>query len=79
MNATTASPGYSSEFREVITLFKHLHKPYGKNEIVRFNRTYERIYPHLSQGEKRRAERLVDALIKNLENENLAAYIYGVF
>jgi len=50
----------------------------GKGEVVRFNLAYQRIYPHLSREEEQHAEVLVDAMIADLENESLAAQIYGV-
>ncbi len=78
MNTATNSPVYSSGIQEINELFDNLHAPYGKGEIVRFNLVYQRIYPCLSQAEKKRAEKLVDELIENLQDVRLAPEIYGV-
>jgi hypothetical protein len=78
MNTAPVMPLYSTEIIEINDLFNNLRKPCGKDEIMLFNRTYQRIYPRLSRLEKRHAEILVDALIDNLEDDRLAGQIYGV-
>jgi hypothetical protein len=78
MSIATASPTQSPALYEIDALFNSLRKPCGPGEIVRFNLAYQRVYPQLSQTEKRRAEDLVDALIGNLEHGRLASQIYGV-
>jgi hypothetical protein len=66
--------------QELTDLFNDLSKPYGQGEgeVVRFNLAYQRIYPHLNSEEKLCAEKLVDTLLVNLENEKLASRVYGV-
>jgi len=78
METKSITPLHSSNIQELNELFNNLIKPYGKGEIVRFNLAYQRLYPHLSRSEKRRAEKLVDAVLDNLEDENLAPKVYGV-
>ncbi len=78
MNTQTVTTIYSSEIQELQNLFNTFPKPYGYNEICRFNRAYQSIYPHLSRLERRRAEHLVDALIAGLAHEDLAEKIFGV-
>jgi hypothetical protein len=67
-----------SSFEQLVALFNSLQKPYGKGEIVRFNLAYQRLYPNLCRLDRMSAERLVDALLVNLENDDLAQQIYGV-
>ena len=78
MQNATVTPIHSSDFQELHRLFKSLQKPYGRGEILRFNRAYKPVYPHLSRQERHRAEELVDALIAGLEHRDLASKIYGV-
>ena len=78
MNTATVTPIHSSSIQELNDLFNSLQKPYGQSEIVRFNLAYQRLYPNLSRSERLRAEKLVDALLVNLEDENLASKVYGV-
>ena len=78
MHTASVTPIHSCGIQELNALFNHLQKPYGKAEILRFNLEYQRIYPQLSRIEKRRAEKMVDAMIDNLEHERLASMIYGV-
>ena len=78
MNVANISPIHSNGMRELNVLFNTLEKPYGKGDIVRFNLAYQRLYPILSRSEKLHAEKLVDSLIDNLEDESLASRIYGV-
>jgi hypothetical protein len=53
-------------------------RPYGRNDIFRFNSAYRILYPVLNRLEKACAETLVDGLLGNLESESLASKIYGV-
>ena len=78
METTSISQLPSSNIQELNHLFNNLIKPYGIGEIVWFNLAYRRLYPHLSRSEKLRAEKLVDALLDSLEDENLAPKVYGV-
>jgi hypothetical protein len=68
----------ATNIEDLNSLFNSLQKPYGKGEIVRFNLTYQRLYPKLDRAERHHAERLVDALLVDLENEDLAKQVYGV-
>lgn len=70
--------GTASHMNELNALFSALKKPYGSGEIVRFNLVYQRIYPALNRSDKHQAEELVDALLRDLEHEDLAPKIYGV-
>jgi hypothetical protein len=78
MKATSVSPLCSPGIQELNDLFNSLKRPYGQDEIVRFNLAYQRLYPQLSRSEKLCAEKLVDDLLVDLENKNLAAKIYGI-
>jgi hypothetical protein len=78
MNAPNIAPLHSSSMQDLNCLFNSLQKPYGKGEIVRFNLAYQRLYPTLTRAERLRAEKLVDALLDNLEDERLAPKIFGV-
>jgi len=78
MNIATVTPIQSSGIQELNELFNNLQRPFGQGEIVRFNLAYKRLYPNLSRSEKRHAEKLVDAMIVDLEHEDLACKIYGV-
>lgn len=78
MTNATATPVQSPGIQELNQLFNNLEKPYGKGEIVRFNLAYQRLYPSLSRSERGHAEKLVDALIVDLEHEDSARKIYGV-
>ena len=78
MQDFNVTPLYSTDLHLLQSLFMSLNKPCGLEEIRQFNRLYREIYPRLSQYEKRRSEALVDTLIENLEDQGLAARIYGV-
>ncbi len=78
MKTESASPLCPTCIQELNDLFNSLQKPYALGEIVRFNLAYQRLYPQMSRSEKRCAEKLVDALLVNLEDKNLASKIYGV-
>jgi hypothetical protein len=78
VNTATVTPIHSSDIQELNELFNNLRKPYGRGEIYRFNLTYQRLYPKLSRFEKRHAEKLVDALLADLEHDDLACKVYGV-
>ncbi len=69
---------FSPEFLDLQILFHDLQRPYGLNDIIRFNRTYQKIYARLGREEKRRAEEFVDALIEGVEKRELKARIFGV-
>ena len=68
----------TSNMQELNALFSALKKPYGSGEIVRFNLAYQRIYPALNRSDKHHAEELVDALLSDLEQEDLAPKINGI-
>lgn len=78
MNTVTVSPIHSARMQSLHELFNALQKPYGHAEIIRFNQTYQRLYPTLSRAEKLRAEKFVDGMLDNLKDERLASKIYGV-
>ncbi len=78
MDTAAITPIHSSAMKELNALFNSLITPYGQGEIVRFNLAYQRLYPKLSRSERIRAEKLVDALLENLEDESLASKVYGV-
>lgn len=78
MTLSIRKPAITSNMRELNALFNALKRPYGNGEIVRFNLAYQRIYPALNRSDKHRAEELVDALLRDLEHEDLAPKIYGV-
>lgn len=78
MEPPSVTPLHSPGILELNHLFNNLRRPYGKGEVVRFNLAYQRIYPKLSRVERQHAEVLVDAMIADLENDNLASQIYGV-
>jgi hypothetical protein len=78
MNVSAPEFGVSPRVLELNELFNNLEAPYGKSEVQLFNRTYQRTYPLLSRDERRYAEKLVDALLANLVDENLASSVYGV-
>lgn len=78
MNTATVTQIHSNGMQELNEMFMNLKKPYGKGEIVRFNLAYQHIYPQLTRAEKLRAEKFVDALLDDLEDERLAPKIYGV-
>ncbi len=75
-NAVTSL--YSEDFHCLQSLVRSFDQPYGLPEILDFNRLYGRIYPRLTDVEKRRTEALVDDLIERLEDKKLASRIYGV-
>lgn len=68
----------SEELNELLDVFYNLRKPYGVMEINRFNRVYASVYRNLPLQEKRRAENLVDTILKNLNTPDLANNIFGV-
>jgi hypothetical protein len=78
VKTASITPIHSSGMQDLNELFNNLQKPYGQGEIVRFNLAYQRLYPQLSRSEQVRAEKLVDALLDNLEDDSLASKIYGV-
>ncbi len=78
MKTATVTPLRSKDIEELNDLFNNLKRPYGKGEVVRFNLAYQRLYPKLNRLERQHAEALVDAMIADLENDNLASHIYGV-
>ncbi len=78
MTTKAASPLCSTVIQELNDLFNSLQKPYALGEIVRFNPAYQRLYPQMSRTEKLCAEKLVDALLMDLEDKKLASKIYGV-
>ncbi len=69
---------HSPEFLDLQILFNGLERPYGLNDILRFNRTYQKIYGRLGREEKRRSEEFVDALIEGVERKELKSRIFGV-
>lgn len=78
MRSAMVTPIHSPQFLELQTTFGTFKPPYGKGDIVRFNLLYQRIYNQLNREEKRRAEEFVDALIANVESQELASRIFGV-
>ncbi len=78
MRTAKISAIHSAEFLDLQFLFHDLKRPYGLNDILRFNRAYRKIYAHLGREEKRRAEEFVDALIEGVERKELKSRIFGV-
>ncbi len=78
MTTKAASPLCPTGIQELNDLFNNLQKPYALGEIVRFNLAYQRQHPQMSRSEKLCAEKLVDALLVDLEDKKLASKIYGV-
>ncbi len=72
------TPLFSEEFQELQRWADSVAPPYGPAEIFEFNRIYRRIYPALSREERRRAEKIVDALIDGVGDPAWTAKIYGV-
>ena len=72
------APIHSSNFAELQGVFASLSRPYGLNEIRRFNQVCKRIYGDLNSIERRRAEEFVDSLIEGVERRELAPKIFGV-
>lgn len=58
--------------------FSSVRPPYTLGDIRDFNLMYRRIYPTLSSEQRALAEEWVDAMIANVEREELASKIYGV-
>jgi hypothetical protein len=69
---TPTAPRRSDGIQALDALFDGLKKPYGQGEVVRFNLAYQRLYPQLSRAEKLDAEKLVDALLLDLEDQSPA-------
>lgn len=78
MRAAKIIPILSPEFVDLQRLFHELERPYGLQDILRFNRAYQPIYRRLPAEEKRRAEEFIDALIEGVERRELKARIFGV-
>lgn len=78
MQTAADTPIHSADFKKLQGLFDSLQKPYGHGDIVRFNLAYQRLYPQLSRDEKCRAEELVDALMADPQQQDLAAKICAV-
>ncbi len=78
MRTAKIIPILSPEFMDLHRLFHELEKPYGLQDILRFNRAYQPIYRRLLPEEKRRAEEFVDALIEGVERRELKSKIFGV-
>lgn len=72
------TPIHSVHFSELQNVFAGLSRPYGANDIHRFNQVYKRIYGQLSSVERRHAEEWVDDLIAGVERKELASSIFGV-
>lgn len=71
-------PLYSNGYLEVRHFFKTFGPPYTLSDIREFNTMYRRVYPTLGLSEKRKAEELVDHLIKHVEKPEWVRKIYGV-
>ena len=69
---------YSDEYQELSRFFFGITPPFTKQDVHAFNRLYRKIYPSLSQQEKRKAEWIVDMVIVSVEKPELAKLIYGV-
>ncbi len=78
MRTAKIIPIRSPEFTNLHRLFQSFERPYGLQDILRFNRAYQPIYRRLSPEEKRRAEEFIDALIEGVERRELKARIFGV-
>jgi len=78
MTTATITQLHTAAMQDLNRLYNDLQRPYGQGEIVRFNLAYQRLYPQLNPSEKQRAEKLVDSLLDNLEDDRLASKVYGV-
>jgi hypothetical protein len=78
MNVLSPEFRVSPRVLELNQLFNDLEAPYGRSEVLLFNRAYQRTYPLLNRDERFYAEKLVDALLSNLVDEALASSVYGV-
>jgi hypothetical protein len=78
MLSDIANHSASKGLQDLQQVFDSLERPYGLGEIIRFNRSYQRIYFELSREDKLRAEEYVEALIRGVERRELASRIFGV-
>jgi len=78
MQTSHVIPLHSNDYLEITQFFKNISSPYTLNDIREFNAIYRRVYPGLGLAEKRKAEKLVDHLVKNVEKPEWAREIYGV-